>query len=151
MDMNGHVLRWGLAKYLLNMGLQEATQANWGSLEPHTYVSGTEPIEGVWFLPELEITSRIQLFFHKGVGDHRIVLVDVSTVSAIGKQEFLVVQPHTRQLSSTNIWARTKYFAFLERQMQMHWMPERLHACAEQITLYPVSTAVQHQMQILDK
>ncbi len=76
----------GLAKYLLNMGLQEATQANWGSLELHTYVRGTEPIDGVWFFPELEITSTIQLSFHKGVGDHRTVLVDVSTVSAIGKQ-----------------------------------------------------------------
>ncbi len=78
------------------MGLQEATQANWGSLEPHTYVRGTEPIDGVWFLLELEITSMIQLSFHEGVGDHRTVLVDVSTVSAIGKQEFQVVQPHAR-------------------------------------------------------
>ncbi len=77
----------GLAKYLLNMGLHEATQANWGSLEPHTYVRGTEPIDGVWFLPELEITLTIQLSFHEGVGDHITVLVDVSTISAIGKQE----------------------------------------------------------------
>ncbi len=35
--------------------------------------------------------------------------------------------------------------------MQMHWMTEHLHACAEQITLYSVSPAVQRQMQILDK
>jgi hypothetical protein len=33
----------------------------------------------------------------------------------------------------------------------MHRMAERLHACTEQITLYPVSPAVQHQMKILDK
>ncbi len=86
MDMNKHVLQGGgLAKYLLNMGLQEATQANWGSLELHTYVRGTELIDGVWFLPELEITLMIQLSFHKGVGDHRTVIVDVSTISAIGK------------------------------------------------------------------
>jgi hypothetical protein len=126
MDMNEHVLWGGLAKYLLNMGLQEATQAIWGSLEPHTYVRGTEPIDGVWFLPELEITSTIQLSFHEGVGDHRTVLVDVSTASAIGKQEFRVVQSHARQLSSANVWAWTKYLAFLERQMQTHLMAERL-------------------------
>ncbi len=47
MDMNEHVLRGGLAKYLLNIGLQEATQVNWGSSEPHTYVRGAEPIDGV--------------------------------------------------------------------------------------------------------
>jgi hypothetical protein len=65
MDMNEHVLQGGLAKYLLNMGLQEATQANWGSLEPHTYFRGTELIDSVWFLPELEITLMIQLSFHE--------------------------------------------------------------------------------------
>jgi hypothetical protein len=151
MDMNEHILWGGLAKYLLNMGLQEATQTNWGSLELHTYGRGTEPIDGVWFLPELEITSTIQLSFHEGVGEHRTVLVDVSTVSAIGKYEFRMVQPHARQLSSTNIQARTKYLAFLERQMQTHWIAEGLHACVEQITLYPVPPVVQHQMQIFDK
>ena len=57
MDMNEHILWGGLAKYLLNMGLQEATQTNWGSLELHTYGRGTEPIDGVWFLPELEINN----------------------------------------------------------------------------------------------
>ncbi len=88
MDMNKHVLQGELAKYLLNMGLQEATQANWGSSEPHTYVRGTELIDRVWFLLELEITLTIQLSFHEGVGDHRTVLVDVSTASGIGKQEF---------------------------------------------------------------
>jgi hypothetical protein len=151
MDMNEQVLQGWLAKYLLNMGLQEATQANWGSSELHTYVRGTEPIDGVWLSLELETTLTMQLFFHKRVGDHRIVLADVSTASAIGKQDFQVVQPHARQLSSTNVRAWTKYLPFLERQMQTHQMVERLHACTEQITLHTVSTAVQHQMQILDK
>jgi hypothetical protein len=72
-------------------------------------------------------------------------------MTAIGKQEFRVVQPHVRQLSSTNVRAQTKYLSFLEWQMQMHWMAERLQACAEQITSYPVSPVVQLQMQILDK
>jgi hypothetical protein len=73
----------------------------------------------------------IQLSFHKGVGDNRTVLLDVSTTSAIGKQEFQVVQPHTRQLSSTNVRALTKYLAFLERQMQMHWMAEHTYTHAQ--------------------
>jgi hypothetical protein len=136
MDMNEHVLRGGLAKYLLNMGLQEATQTNWGASEPHTYIRGAEPINAIWFLPELDITSTMQLSFQEGVGHHRTVLVDISTKSAIGKQEFLVVHPHARQLNSNNTKARTKYLAFLERQMQTHWMPKRLHACAARITFY---------------
>jgi hypothetical protein len=96
MDMNKHVLQGGLVKYLLNMGLQEATQTNWGASELHTYVRGAEPINAVWFLPESNITSTMQLSFHKGVGDHRTVLVDISTKSAIGKQEFRVAHPHAK-------------------------------------------------------
>jgi hypothetical protein len=46
--------------------------------------------------------------------------------------------------------ARTKYLTFLKRQMKMHRMPERLNKCAQQITSYPVTPAVQHQMQTLD-
>jgi hypothetical protein len=93
MDMKEHISRGNLAKYLRNMGLQEATQPNWGTSEPHTYVRGTEPINAIWFFPELTITLTMQLSFHKGVGDHRRVLVDISTKSAIGKQEFCMAHP----------------------------------------------------------
>jgi hypothetical protein len=132
------------------MGLQEATQTNWGASEPHTYVRGAEQIDAIWFLLELDITTMMQLSFHKGVGDHRTVLVDVCTKLAIGKQKFHVVHPHARRLNSNNTKACTKYLAFLERQMQMHRMPERLHACTAQITSYLVSSTVQHQMQLLN-
>jgi hypothetical protein len=93
MDINEHISRGNLAKYLRNMGLQEATQPNWGTSEPHTYVRGTELIEAVQFLPELTITLIMQLSFHKGVGNHRTVLMDISTKSAIGKQEFCMAHP----------------------------------------------------------
>ncbi len=150
MDMNEHISQGNLAKYLRNMGLQEATQPNWGTSEPYTYVRGTEPINAVWFLPELTITSTMQLSFHKGVGDHRTVLVDISIKSAIDKQEFCVAHPQARQLTSTNAKAGTKDLTFLKRQMRMHQMPERLNKCTQQITSYPVTPAVQHQMQTLD-
>ncbi len=86
----------GLAKYLLNMGLQKATQTNWGVSEPHMYVREVEPIDAVWFSLELDITSTMQLSFHEGVGDHGTVLVDIATKLAIGKPEFRVVHPHAR-------------------------------------------------------
>jgi hypothetical protein len=70
------------------MGLKEATHLRWGEPEPHLYFRGTEPIDGVWFSPNLEVISTVQLFFHKRVGDHRSVLVDITTKLAIGKQEF---------------------------------------------------------------
>ncbi len=63
------------------MSLKEKTHYNWGGTEQHTYVRGTEPIDGVWVSPELEVVSTMQLLFH---GDHRSVLIDNSTRLAIG-------------------------------------------------------------------
>jgi hypothetical protein len=128
MDMNKHVLGGGASEVSTKHG---PTRGHPGKLGKLRATRGTELIDGVWFLPELEITLMIQLSFHEGVGDHRTVLVDVNTASAIGKLEFRVVQPHARQLSSTTIQARTKYLSFLERQMQMHQMAKSLNACTE--------------------
>jgi hypothetical protein len=70
MDMNEHILRGGLAKYLLNMGLQETTQENWGSLEPHMYVRGTEPIDGVVPARVRDHIDDTTLLPQRGRGSH---------------------------------------------------------------------------------
>ncbi len=109
MDMNKHVLTGCVTRRLLAMGLHEATHSQWGGMEPHTYVRGLEPIDAVWHSQDLEVTSTLQLSFHKGVSDPRLVLVDITAHSAIGKQEFKVVHPHRRHLSSQNKGTRTRY------------------------------------------
>ena len=150
-DMNEHILRGHLAKYMLKMGLTEATHSRWGTdNEPHTYFRGTEPIDGVWHSPSLDVVTTLQLSFHEGVGDHRTALVDITTSSAIGKQEFRVAHPAARRLSSGNKNAREKYLAHLERQMEIHRMSERLHECERQALGYPAHEAVRGRMQLLD-
>jgi hypothetical protein len=101
MDMNEHALRGTVAHYLLSMGLVEATHQHWGEEEPHTFIGGVDPIDGVWHTPNLEVSALVQLSFHEGLGDHRTVLVNVTTQSAIGKHEFRVVRPEARRLNST--------------------------------------------------
>ena len=70
MDMNEHVLRSTVACHLLSIGLIEATHQHWGNKEPHTFISGVEPIDGVWHTPNLEVSAVVQLSFHEGLGDH---------------------------------------------------------------------------------
>jgi hypothetical protein len=112
--MNKHILRGNLAKYMLKMGLTEITHHRWGNKEPHTNFRGTKPIDGVWHSHQLVIASTTQLSFHEGVGDHRSVLVDITTDSAIGKQEFRVVHPNAHRLSSGNVQEKSKYISHLE-------------------------------------
>jgi len=92
----------------------------------------------------------VQLSFHEGLGDHRMVLVDVTTQSAIGNHEFRVVRPEARRLNSTNTRVRSRYIAHLEGQMAIHRMPDRLELCGWSITGFPTTEADKNSMQRLD-
>ncbi len=76
-DMNEHVLTGTLAQEFFRLGMVEATHTQWHGEEPHTYINGSAPIDGVYHSPNLEVTGIAQLSFHEGVGNHRMVLVDV--------------------------------------------------------------------------
>ena len=79
MDMNEHILRGPVARRLLSMGLVEVTHLHRGTVEPHTFIGGVEPIDGVWHTPDLEVAALVQLSFHESLGDHRTVLIDITT------------------------------------------------------------------------
>jgi hypothetical protein len=150
MDMNEHVLCGTVARYLLKMGLVEATHQHWGLDEPHMFIGGVDPIDGVWHTPDLEVSELVQLSFHEGLGDHRTVLVDVTTQSAIGKHEFRVIRPEARRLNSTNTRVRSRYVAHLEGQMTIHRMQEQLEVCGQSINGFPTTEADTLSMQWLD-
>jgi hypothetical protein len=150
MDMNEHILTRCVARQLLAMGLRKATHSQLGEMEPHTYVHGLEPIDAVWHSQDLEVVSTLQLSFHEGVGDHCLVSVDITTKSALGKQEFNVVHPHGQCLSSQNDCARTIYLRHLERKMPTHRMVECLSACEQRISTYPAPADAIRDMQTLD-
>ena len=148
--MNEHVLRGRLATLLFKMGLLEATHTSWGVTEPHTYIRGHKPIDGVWLTPDLEVMCTTQLSFHDRVGDPCSVIVDISTKLAICKQEFRMVHPHGHCLSSRNERAWAKYISYLEGQMRIHKMVDCLEEFKQQIVTYPAPEKARGQMQGID-
>ena len=101
-DMNEHILKGQLASKLLSLGLMEATHQSWGEKEPHTHVSGSKPIDRVYHSSTLEITSTMLLSFHEGVGNHRTVMVDITSRSLLGTDGFRIVRPVARRLVCSN-------------------------------------------------
>jgi len=150
MDMNEHVLRGTVARYLLSMGLVEVTHQHWGTKEPHTFIGRVDPIDGVWHTPDLEVSTLVQLSFHKGLRDHRTVLVDVTTQSAIGKHEFRVIRPEACRRNSMNTRVRSRYITHLEGQMAIHRIQECLEVCGRSITGFSTTEADKLSMQRLD-
>jgi hypothetical protein len=119
--MNEHILTGNLPRELLRLGLQEATHEHWEDLEPRTFVYGnSKPINGVYHTPDLTITALMQLSFHRGVGDHRTVLVDISTESVIGKFERRVIPPKARCLVTKNDNSVNAYLQFVTKECQRH-------------------------------
>jgi hypothetical protein len=125
-DMNKHILIGNLSRELLHLGLQEATHKHWEDLEPRTFVYGNgKPINGVFHTPDLTITALMQVSFHEGVRDHRTVLVDISTESAIGKFERRVILP-TRHLVTKNDNSVKAYLRFLTKECQRHRIQRKI-------------------------
>ena len=58
-DMNEHVLTGKLAQEFFKLGLIKATHMQWQGDEPHTYINGSVPIDGVYHSPNLEVTALV--------------------------------------------------------------------------------------------
>ena len=97
--------------------------------EPNTYICGSEPTDAVYYSDNLEIVATKQLSFHQGIGDHRTAMMDVSTCSMIGLNEYKIVRPTARKLSSKNAKSKRKYLDKVEEQLGYHRLQHRLDKC----------------------
>ncbi len=150
-DMNEHVLTGTLPRQLLCLGLHKATHKHWGDTEPHTYVYGdNKPINGIYHMPDLIITALTQLSFHEGVGDHRNILVDISTSSAIGKFERRVIPPKARRLVTKNDLSVKAYLCFVTKECLRHKIQRRLDNIARDLQTRPVSPTHLAQLKGID-
>ena len=150
-DLNEHILDSRLARDLMELGLKEATHPHWPEgVEPRTYIRGRGPIDAVYFTPDLEIVATLQLSFHEGVGDHRTVLVDVSSRSMIGKDSFKIVRPTARRLTLANKKYVEKYIKVLERKIIEHKLCQRLNECARILADDPTNNDAREHLEIID-
>ncbi len=118
-DMSEHILHGILPKELLHLGLHKATHTNWEGPELQMYVYGDgNLIDGVYHTSDLKITSLMQLSFRKGIGDHRLVIIDVTTSSAIGRFERRVIPPRAHCLATRNKYNVKSYLKFVTKECQ---------------------------------
>ncbi len=79
MDLNNHPLRNKLYTKLNEHDMSEFSHKCWGPKEPYTRHSGTSPIDGGYKTPDIEIVNIAMLNFAESPGDHRSLILDVST------------------------------------------------------------------------
>ena len=133
-DSNEHILRGPLARQLTHesIGLAEATHRFWpAGTEPNTHFRGSQPIDGIYVSPDIEVSSFLSLSFHEGVGDHRTMIIDFTSSSMIGRYRGHIVRPTSRRLTTKQPSSVHTYNKELLSQIISHRIPERLQAIAD--------------------
>lgn len=123
--------------------MREVTHHFWDGVEPNTHINGSRSIDGIFATADIEITGFSSLSFHESVGDHRSMIVEISTRSAIGTFQGKIVRPTSRRLTTKQPGAIQAYNNQLQRQFTSHRIPERLSTLLDSAsTLHPVDNAI---------
>ena len=134
-DANEQVTNGPIFRALTDINMKELTHKFWQpGIIPHTHISGTKAIDGIFATHELEITGLLELSFDESVGDHRTMIVETTTVSTIGRFQGNIVRPTSRRLTTKQPRVMEAYNSRLEEQYKSHRIQERLDHLLSQTT-----------------
>ncbi len=87
MDVNKHPMEGKFSRKLaeMNLDMHEFSHKCWGPTQPYTHINGTQPIDGGYISSEIEVLNLAMLNFTDSPGNHRLLILDVSTRSLLGK------------------------------------------------------------------
>ena len=126
-DANESIVRGPISRALANIGMFEVTNKYWEpGVEPNTHVSGSTAIDGIFITHNVETTNFLSLSFDESVGDHRTMILEVSTASTIGHYQGNIVRPSARRLTTKQPRVLAAYNSRLEQQYCIHRIPKRL-------------------------
>ena len=151
MDANDNVYSGKFSTRLAEEGidLKEAVHAQTEGQGPHTHNRGTEPIDGIWFTPELELECASYLPFDGSLGDHRPVVADFSQRSVLGTNLPKIVPVKARRLNSKVQRIRDSYIQSLEKAFQKGHILSRLESLQKDAT-FPASAEVAKALERID-
>ena len=129
-DVNGNPLINNLYKKIGrgSDGMEEFSHRCWGNTPPKTHVRGSAPIDGGYISPEIEITNLCMLNFVDSPGDHRSLLLDVSTRSMLGEHLNKICRPVSRRLVTNQTKSVKRYNTTVKEQCSLHQIQQRMDA-----------------------
>ena len=152
-DLNEHSLTGKIARRISSDDIQlhESTHTSWPEgKQPHTYIDGSKPIDGIFSTPDIEVTNSLLLSFHESAGDHRTMILEFTTASSIGRFQGKIVRPSSRRLTLRQPGAIQSYNNSIHSQFNIHRIPERLATLLAESQLYnfPPPTTFQSKCNI---
>ncbi len=104
----------------------------------------------MYHTPDLEVAGVTLLSFHKSMGDHHTILVDITTCSAIGQQEHKIVPPSVRRLTTKNKQSVKKYLDDVMEQFRQHKILEWQDNLISAVEEGPLNPDLMEQMEWID-
>ena len=95
MDANQHVIYGAMCKQLAGDDLQmrEVFHSETKRQGPKTWFQGKDPMDGIWVSSDIDIVGVSYLTFGRTLGDHQLVMADLTMSSVLGKRPKNVVPP----------------------------------------------------------
>ena len=90
MDANENVLHGPMCKQLVtdDLKMREVVHSATPGAGPKTWFRGSESIDGIWVLSDIEVIRASYLPFDSSLGDHRPVMADLTMGLVLGKHTY---------------------------------------------------------------
>ena len=85
---------------------------------PATHIRGKKQIDGVWATPDITAEEARFLPFGIGVGDHRMLVVDIPSGDLIGVHRLRIARPQARRLQTKFSQSVEKYNVYLTKHLK---------------------------------
>ena len=106
-----------LVKIFRKLHLKDAIRERTGVKGPNTFHQGGHQIDGVFITPDIDCVGACFLPFWSGIGDHRVIVIDIPNQVIFGEQLLTIVRPTGRKLRCENKKSVTKYTRELIHQL----------------------------------
>ena len=115
--------------------MEEFTHKFWGSTTPHTHARDSAPIDGGYKSQEIEIVNLCMLNFADRPGDHRSLILDVSTSSMLGETLNKICKLVSRFLITSQRLSVMSYNKIVQEHCSTHRIQEWMDAI-DRLTSY---------------
>ena len=111
-------------------GLNKISKRNWPEKEERNmFINRSIPIDGIYAVDDIEDEiNMLSLSFCESAGDHKTVIIEISTRATIGQFQSNIVRPSTRHLTTKQPVTMDSYNVIVEEQFKRHRIVKRLEA-----------------------
>ena len=110
------------------LDMQESVLTASGERLTATHFRGSRPIDAVWTTRDIEVTNACAMPIGYGIGDHRMIVVDISKSSMLGEHTQSITRAGARRLTSTVPSCVRNYNRVLEELIERHRLQDKLLA-----------------------